>query len=72
MSKLDPKPQNKGSLYSWKELNRTLQLNSEVPGDEGLLIDLRQFSLTKEEIIIEAEKQGYKVEERREHFLRLS
>ncbi|MGE7766673.1 hypothetical protein [Peribacillus sp. NPDC096540] len=68
MSKLDPRPNSK-PLYSWQELNEYLQLNFKAPGNLETTIDVRNYSMSKDEIIHEAEKQGYKVYEKGEHQL---
>lgn len=70
MSKLDPRPEYKGPLYSWEDLNRILQARFNQPGEAWAVIDLRQFSIPKNEIIAEAEKQGYKVFEQGDYHLR--
>ncbi|MDR4314982.1 Uncharacterised protein [Niallia circulans] len=69
MSKLDPKPE-KNRLYTWEDLNDYLQLHFKSPGSFVPTIDVRQYSMTKEEIISEAETQGYKVSQPREHILK--
>ncbi|WP_164219395.1 hypothetical protein [Virgibacillus sp. YIM 98842] len=70
MSKLDPRPESQKPKYSWDELNIMLQNTFTDPSKKSLLIDLRQFKISKEDIIPEAEKQGYKVSEEKEHYLR--
>lgn len=70
MDELDPRPTYNGPLYSWDYLNRLLQSNFNKPGKCSAMIDLRTYSIPKEEIIIEAEKQGYKVSEQSGHFLK--
>ncbi|MEK5425371.1 hypothetical protein [Cytobacillus sp. FSL R7-0680] len=72
MSKLAPKPITTKPLHSWDYLNKTLQANfSHVNPDKNfLVIDLRDFEMSKEEIMAEAIKQGYKVSEELEHYLR--
>ncbi|NMH67271.1 hypothetical protein HF072_00435 [Bacillus sp. RO3] len=70
MSKLDPRPSDIKELYSWDVLNSTLQTAFKQPGEKTAVIDLRQFSLTKEEIVTEAESQGYTVTEEYNHYLR--
>ncbi|MBN6887460.1 hypothetical protein ACUXCC_005396 [Cytobacillus horneckiae] len=68
MSKLDPRPKP-GSLYSWEELNNILKARFNRPGEGSAAIDLRQFSISKDEIKSEAEKQGYKVFEEGDYHL---
>ncbi|WP_078428760.1 hypothetical protein [Alkalihalobacterium alkalinitrilicum] len=70
MSKLDPRPEYNGPLHSWDNLNSVLQTNFNKPGKNFATIDLRKYSIPKDEIITEANKQGYKVSENGEHFLR--
>jgi len=70
MSKLDPRPNSEVPLYSWDNLNDVLQTAFGKPGSNYAVIDLSQYSLSKNEIKTEAEKQGYKVFEQGEHFLR--
>ena len=70
MSKLSPRPDYNGPLYSWDKLNNMLQISFNAPGKRSAVIDLRQFSIPEEEIIVEAEKQGYKVHKENEYFLR--
>lgn len=69
MSKLEPRPINREPRYSWDDLNIMLQNTFSDPSKESLLIDLRQFKISKEDIIPEAESQGYKVTEE-DHYLR--
>ncbi|MFP7201921.1 hypothetical protein SFC08_13180 [Lysinibacillus halotolerans] len=70
MSKLDPRPNKQGSNYSWDDLNRFIQSQlSQFGVDKTLPIDVRNYSMSKEEIISEAEKQGYKVIEKDEYYL---
>ncbi len=70
MSKLDPRPNYKGPLHSWDTLNQQLKSTFNQPGDNFLVIDFRKFSIPKEEIIAEAEKQGYKVSLHEDHYLK--
>lgn len=63
MSKLDPRPETHKPLRSWDYLNRTLQANLSHadPEKRFLVIDLRDYEISKEEIVAEATNQGYKV-----------
>lgn len=63
MSKLDPKPKQENPSLSWKDLNDLLQANFNMTGIESATIKLKNYAIPKEEIISEAEKQGYKVTE---------
>ncbi len=60
MSKLDPRPGSK-PLYDWQDLNEYLQVHFKFPSNFVPSIDVRNYSMSKDEIITEAEKQGYKV-----------
>ncbi|NIK12883.1 hypothetical protein [Alkalibacillus almallahensis] len=70
MGNLDPKLEYNGPLYSWENLNNLLQAHFNKPKAGPAKIDLRQYSISKDEIIAEAEKQGYKVYEHNEHYLK--
>lgn len=59
MSKLDPKPERKNPQHSWDYLNSLLQTNIKLYGHAT--IRHADYSMSKNEIIAEAEKQGYKV-----------
>jgi hypothetical protein len=70
LAKLDPRPITPPAKYSWDTLNNTLQAGFKTPGKKSVVIDLRNYDLTKEEIVTEAESQGYKVSEESEFYLR--
>lgn len=70
MDGLNPRPKYNGPLYSWDRLNQVLQSNFNGPGEHTVMIDLRAYSIPKNEIITEAEKQGYKVSEQSPYFLK--
>lgn len=62
--KLSPKPVIQNPLLGWEDLNRILQsVFSEPPRGTppGAVIPYPQFSMSKDEIMLEARKQGYKV-----------
>lgn len=63
MSKLDPRPNPENPKFSWDYLNNLLQANFNMPGVKSATINLDDYAIPKEEIIAEAEKQGYKVTE---------
>lgn len=63
MSKLDPRPPKKKVLYSWEELNERLQVVLSQPNNSKATINVDEFEMSAEEIIAEAEKQGYEVEQ---------
>lgn len=62
---LDPAPKQQQPKYGWTELNQILQANfSSHDVDVNnikLNIDLYGYSLNKEEVIKEAQSNGYKV-----------
>lgn len=70
MSKLDPRPESNGNLYSWDRLNFILQSKFNEPRDNTATIDVRDYEMSKDEIITEAEIQGYKVTEPAENHLK--
>lgn len=72
MSKLDPKPDPNKPLRSWDFLNQTLQANlsHSNPEKRFLVIDLRDYEISKDEIISEATKQGYEVTTEGDNHLR--
>ncbi|CAG9620843.1 hypothetical protein [Sutcliffiella rhizosphaerae] len=70
MSKLSPRPLKQEKLFSWDDLNSQLLANFNMPGIDYAVIDLQKYDMSKEEIIVEAEKQGYKVIEQAPHHLR--
>lgn len=70
MSKLDPRPKAQPAQLNWEDLNRTLKISFNKPGEQWSVIDHRLYSMPKEEIIVESKKQGYKVTEQGEHHLR--
>lgn len=64
MSKLDPRPSSVEASFTWEDLNRKLQSTfSGKSTNPALIIDSRDYLIPKDEIIAEAEKQGYKVSE---------
>lgn len=69
MSKLDPRPDSR-KLYSWEDLNEYIQMNIQAPGNIDTIIDVRNYTMTKSEIITEAESKGYKVIAQGEHKLK--
>lgn len=73
MSKLDPRPDNSGRKYTWSELNSYLQMIFGRPGDNhSITIQPDKYAMTKEEIIAEAQKQGYTVVETSNGYLTFS
>lgn len=71
MSKLEPKPNWENPNHSWDHLNHLLQANFKMHGNRtSVVIDLNDYSISKEEIITEAEKQGYTVTEASKNQLR--
>lgn len=71
MSKLDPKPVKQGLNYSWEDLNKFLQSHFGTYGSDHAYIDVRNYSMSKEEIITELEQKGYEVSENSEHKLKI-
>lgn len=69
MSKLDPKPDRKVP-YSWNVLNNVLKRSFKTPGTDSVTVRPEQFEMSKDEIISEAEKQGYKVTDNNNGFLK--
>lgn len=58
---LSPKHYDGGPRYGWDDLNFILKNNIRKPGDKTG-IRLSDFALTREEITLEAQRQGYKVD----------
>jgi hypothetical protein len=67
MSKLDPRPPKKKELRSWEQLNELLQFFLSQPNDPMTTINVNDYAMSAEEIITEAEKQGYKVSRNGDH-----
>jgi hypothetical protein len=70
MDGLSPRPRYNGPLYSWKELNDFLRIIFTGAGEHQAIIDLRDYSMSKDEIVAEATKQGYKVSEQDPYHLK--
>lgn len=67
MSKLDRKPTEKRPLLGWKDLNLYLQFHFTSNDKENTppfyVMDPNLYSMTKEEIISEGQKNNYNVKE---------
>lgn len=61
MGKLSPKPSRKTSFKTWKDLDEILQSNFGPFNAKSATISLDEYTMSKEEIIVQASKQGYKV-----------
>lgn len=64
---LSPKPSINKPLKSWKELDEALQSNFQLSNKSSkptATINLDEYDLSFEEVKIEAESKGYKVEKR--------
>lgn len=63
---LSPKPNIKKPLKTWEDLDSYLQSSFTFPGKEGShvsYVDPNWYEMSKQEIIDEGRKQGYKVTE---------
>lgn len=65
MGKLSPKPRTNVKKLTWEDLDRTLKIVFESTADDtpSATIEYSLYEMTKDEIITEATKQGYKVSE---------
>lgn len=61
---LSPKPSNNSPLKTWEDLDRSLQSSFKFPTKEGrnfTFVNPDWYEMSKQEIIDEGIKQGYKV-----------
>ncbi|HEM4129035.1 TPA: hypothetical protein U1W61_000733 [Streptococcus suis] len=65
MGKLSPKPRTNIKKLTWEDLDYTLKCVFESTADDtpSATIECSLYEMTKDEIITEASKQGYKVSE---------
>lgn len=73
MSKLDPKPTSQRPLKTWEDLNSYLQIGfsrADKDGPQPIFVEHSRYEPSKEEIIEEGRKQGYKVSEDSDSFLK--
>ncbi|HHK1821850.1 TPA: hypothetical protein ACQNGH_001672, partial [Streptococcus pyogenes] len=69
MSKLSPKPTRRTKFKTWKDLDRTLKNSFGECNFDSATIILDEYEISKEEIILEATQQGYKVIDNNDNYL---
>ncbi|HEM5975777.1 TPA: hypothetical protein U2B24_000719 [Streptococcus suis] len=65
MGKLSPKPRTNIKKLTWEDLDQTLKCIFESTADDtpSATIEYSLYEMSRDEIITEASKQGYKVSE---------